>query len=63
MTLLDATQLADPPIARAFPLVGAIPDLLREQVAFLDHARTTYGDIYRLNAATTSLIVLNRPTS
>jgi cytochrome P450 len=54
-------RLAEPPVAKGFPIVGAIPALLREQIDFLEHARVAYGDIYKLNLGTMSMVMLNRP--
>lgn len=50
-----------PPSANGFPIIGAIPGLLREQLDFLERARSVYGDIYTLNMGTMSMVMLNRP--
>src|SRR5687768_11244481 len=54
-------SVTHPPVARGFPLLGAIPDLLRYQVDYLEHARAAYGDVYKLNLPATSIVMLNRP--
>jgi hypothetical protein len=35
-----------PPVAKGFPVIGSIPDILREQLAFLENAQAKYGDVY-----------------
>lgn len=53
--------IPQPPVAKGFPIIGAIPELLREQLAFFENAREKYGDIYTLNLGATSMVMLNRP--
>jgi cytochrome P450 len=50
-----------PPSVKGFPIIGAIPQLLREQVDFLENARAQYSDIYTLNLGATSMVMLNHP--
>ena len=56
-----ANVVPDPPSVKGFPIIGAIPQLVREQVDFLENARARYGDIYTLNLAATSMVMLNHP--
>jgi cytochrome P450 len=50
-----------PPKTKGFPVVGALPTLLREQLAFLENARAKYGDIYTLDLGPMSMVMLNHP--
>jgi cytochrome P450 len=50
-----------PPTAKGFPVIGAVPQIIREQVEFLVRAHAEYGDIYTLNLGATSMVMLNRP--
>src|SRR5689334_1652138 len=54
-------QAANPPVAQGFPIIGAIPALVREQLAYLERAHAEYGDIYKLNLGATSMVMLNHP--
>jgi len=49
------------PVTAGWPLVGALPALLRQPIAFLHTARHQYGDIYALRLGPFQPIVLNHP--
>lgn len=59
-TAMPATRPA-PPIVNGWPLVGALPQLLRNPFGFLSQARERYGDLYTLNLGFTKVIVCNHP--
>jgi len=59
--VMQNSKLIAPPTAKGFPLIGALPDLLRKQVDYLEYARAAYGDIYVLKLGPMSMIMLNRP--
>src|SRR5262249_21696890 len=50
-----------PPKTKGFPIVGALPALMREQLAFLENARAQYGDVYTLDLGAMSMVMLNHP--
>jgi cytochrome P450 len=54
-------QLTTPPTVKGFPVLGALPQLLRKQLDFLEEAQAKYGDIYTLNIGPMKMIMLNRP--
>lgn len=49
------------PVSAGWPLVGSVPALLREPIAFLHTARHHYGDIYALRLGPFQPIILNHP--
>lgn len=44
-----------------WPLLGALPTLVRKQIDFLPDAQQRYGDIYTLNLGMVKAVVLNHP--
>ena len=61
----ETTALSKPiksiPLSRGLPLVGSIPDLMKDPFGFMAQARETYGDMYRLNLGLTNVVMLNHP--
>lgn len=55
------SPLRKPPQTPGFPVVGALPQVLRQQIHFIESAREQYGDVYNLNLGFTNMIMLNRP--
>lgn len=49
------------PVTAGWPLLGALPALLRQPIAFLHTARRQYGDIYALRLGPFQPIILNHP--
>jgi len=49
------------PVTKGLPLVGSLPQLLKNPFGFLKEARATYGDIYELNAGVSKILMLNSP--
>ncbi|WP_437969745.1 cytochrome P450 [Sorangium sp. So ce260] len=56
-----AAGASRPPWTRGFPLVGALPRLLRDRLDYLLSARAELGDLYMLDLGATRLIALNHP--
>ena len=50
-----------PPTVGAWPLLGAAPDLARQQLQFLFDARERHGDIYTLRVGLLNIVILNHP--
>jgi len=57
------TPLIPPPlpIIKGWPLLGALPALLKDPFGFLTRAREKQGDIYTLNLGFIKLVILNHP--
>ena len=55
---ISATPL---PTVRGLPMVGSLPQLLRNPFHFVEQTRATYGDIYKLHLGPTEMVVLNHP--
>jgi cytochrome P450 len=49
------------PRTRGLPLVGTLPEFLKDPFAFMLQARETYGDLYQLNLGLSEVVVLNHP--
>ncbi|MBI1297662.1 cytochrome P450 [bacterium] len=60
---LSAPLVAERPLPRTagWPLVGALPALIRNPLDYLLQARAIYGDIYELDLGVTRLVTLNHP--
>ena len=51
----------EPPISAGFPLVGAVPHLLRKQFDYLLKAPKKFGDLYTLNLGLFKIVMINHP--
>ena len=49
------------PSATGWPLVGVLPQIVRDPLAFVMDAHREYGDIYHLNLGITKIVMLNHP--
>jgi cytochrome P450 len=49
------------PETQGWPIVGSIPQVLKDPFNFLTQAREQHGDIYRLNLGMMKAVVLNNP--
>jgi cytochrome P450 len=58
---IGAAGAAVPPRARALPLIGSLPSLIRDPIAFVEEARATHGDVYRVDLGVLEAILLNHP--
>lgn len=56
-----ATAVRQMPKTSNLPLIGSLPQLLRDPFGFVAQARQTHGDIYRLNLGLINVVVLNQP--
>jgi cytochrome P450 len=50
-----------PPKVSGFPLVGALPGLLKERFEFLERAQQRHGDVFTLDLGLTDAIILCHP--
>ena len=55
------TQPKSIPLTRGLPLVGSLPQLIKNPFGYLKEARNTYGDIYNLNLGVSKMLMLNSP--
>ena len=49
------------PLSKGLPLVGSLPELLKNPFGYFKQARNTYGDIYNLNLGVSKMLMLNSP--
>ena len=49
------------PLTKGLPLVGSLPQLIKNPFGYLKQARATYGDIYNLNLGITKMLIINNP--
>ena len=49
------------PLTKGLPLVGSLPQMIKNPFGFLIQARETYGDIYNLNLGISRMLILNNP--
>ncbi len=60
-TIAGAAQSKSIPLTKGLPLVGSLPQLIKNPFGFLKQARETYGDIYNLNLGVSKILMLNSP--
>ncbi|GAU65950.1 putative cytochrome P450 [Streptomyces sp. NBRC 110611] len=49
------------PVARTWPVLGCLPELIRRKESFWAEAHRRHGDIFRLDLGVTDLVALNHP--
>ena len=49
------------PLTKGLPLVGSLPQMIKNPFGFLMQARNTYGDLYNLNLGISKMLILNNP--
>jgi len=49
------------PLTKGLPLIGSLPQMIKNPFGFLIQARETYGDIYNLNLGISRMLILNNP--
>lgn len=58
---LTKQQTQQLPQTAGFPLIGSLPQLLKQPFHFVTHAQQQYGDIYKLDLGLSKVVVLNHP--
>lgn len=53
--------LKHPPKTAGLPLIGSIPNVLKQQINFLEQARETHGDVYKLDLGMLKILIFNHP--
>ena len=61
VAIQERSQPATPPEVKWLPLLGVLPNLLKNPFDFLARTRQQYGDIYTLNLGFAKMVVLNHP--
>lgn len=61
LTLNQQMQRTSLPRTTGWPLVGSLPQFLRDPFDFLIEARDRYGDIYELDLGLNRVVILNHP--
>lgn len=49
------------PLTKGLPLVGSLPQLIKNPFGYLKQARQAYGDLYNLNLGISKMLILNHP--
>ena len=49
------------PLTKGMPLIGSLPQIIKNPFGYLKQARATHGDIYNLNLGISKMLILNNP--
>jgi len=60
-TIAQPAQQKAIPLTKGLPLVGSLPQMIKNPFGFLMQARNTYGDLYNLNLGISKMLILNNP--
>jgi cytochrome P450 len=60
-TISQSDQPKHIPLTKGLPLVGSLPQLIKNPFGYLKQARETYGDIYNLNLGISKMLIVNHP--
>ena len=60
-SIVQSAQPKAIPVTKGLPLVGSLPQMIKNPFGFLMQARNTYGDIYNLNLGISKMLILNNP--
>jgi cytochrome P450 len=60
-TISQSDQPKRIPLTKGLPLVGSLPQLIKNPFGYLKQARETYGDIYNLNLGISKMLIVNHP--
>ena len=60
-TISQSSQPKSIPLTKGLPLVGSLPQLLKNPFGYLKQARETHGDIYNLNLGISKMLIVNHP--
>ncbi len=60
-TLTQTTQPKQIPLTKGLPLVGSLPQIIKNPFGYLKQAHATYGDIYNLNLGISKMLIVNHP--
>jgi len=60
-TISQSDQPKSIPLTKGLPLVGSLPQLIKNPFGYLKQARENYGDIYNLNLGISKMLIVNHP--
>src|ERR1041385_415047 len=60
-TIAQSAQPKPIPLTKGLPVVGSLPQIIKDPFGYLKQARNTYGDIYNLNLGISKMLILNHP--
>ena len=60
-TISPSEQPKSIPLTKGLPLVGSLPQLIKNPFGYLKQARENYGDIYNLNLGISKMLIVNHP--
>ena len=55
-SIVQPAQPKTIPLTKGLPLVGSLPQIIKNPFGFLKQARATYGDIYNLNLGISKML-------
>lgn len=58
---IAATPRQEIPQTKGWPVLGSLPQILKDPFAFVTHAREVHGDIYTLDLGLSKIVMLNHP--
>ena len=60
-TIAQESQPKQIPLTKGWPLVGSLPQLIKNPFGYFKQAQETYGDIYNLNLGISKMLIVNHP--
>lgn len=60
-SIAQPAQQKDIPLTKGLPLIGSLPQLIKNPFGYLKQARASYGDIYNLNLGISKMLLINNP--
>jgi cytochrome P450 len=60
-TIAQSAQPKQIPLTKGLPVVGSLPQIIKNPFGYLKQARDTYGDIYNLNLGISKMLIVNHP--
>lgn len=60
-TLAQSAQPKQIPLTKGLPVLGSLPQIIKDPFGYLKQAQADYGDLYNLNLGLTKMLVLNHP--
>ena len=60
-SIVQPAQPKTIPVTKGLPLVGSLPQLIKNPFGYLKQAQANYGDIYNLNLGISKMLIVNHP--
>ena len=61
-SIAQSAQQKQIPVTKGLPVVGSIPQLIKDPFGYLKQAQADYGDIYNLNLGFSKMLLVNHPS-